>query len=72
MNVEVYSKARRAFHQFKGEGQAGVVQLLLLWFDEMMRRLFDGEKFTARDAVLFFGGNRGTQPSRHRRHSVAF
>ena len=72
MNVNVYSKARQGFHQFEGQSQAGVVGLLLQWFDEMMRRLFDGERFTAKDAVLFFGGVRGAQPSRQRRHSVAF
>jgi hypothetical protein len=72
MNVNVYSQARSGMHLFKGEGQAGVVQLLLMWFDEMMRRLFDGETFSARDAVSFFGGNRSTQPSRTRRHSVSF
>jgi hypothetical protein len=72
VNVNVYSQARLGMHLFKGEAQAGVVQVLLLWFDEMMRRLFDGEPFSARDAVTFFGGNRGSQPSRQRRHSVAF
>jgi serine/threonine protein kinase len=73
VNVNVYSLARNNFHRFQGEAQAGVVQLLLLWFDEMMRRLFEGEKFTARDALAFFGGGtRGVQPSRERRHSVSF
>ncbi|WP_321929165.1 serine/threonine-protein kinase [Paraburkholderia guartelaensis] len=72
VNVNVYSQARRGMHLFKGESQAGVVQILLAWFDEMMRRLFDGESFSARDAVTFFGGTRGSQASRQRRHSVAF
>ncbi|MCP3707691.1 serine/threonine-protein kinase [Paraburkholderia sp. CNPSo 3274] len=72
VNVNVYSQARRGMHLFKGEAQAGVVQILLMWFDEMMRRLFDGESFSARDAVTFFGGTRGSQASRLRRHSVAF
>lgn len=72
VNVEVYSKARSGLHRFASESQHGMVSILLLWYDEMMRRLFDGEKFSARDAVTFFGGNRGTQPSRERRHSVSF
>ncbi|MFP4032827.1 MAG: hypothetical protein ACLFRG_13860 [Desulfococcaceae bacterium] len=72
LNVNVYSLARKGFHRFKGEAQASVVRILLLWFDEMMRRLFDREPFTARDAVKFFGGHRESRPSRHRRHSVSF
>jgi hypothetical protein len=72
VNTEVYPKARTGLYKFSAESQSGVVQLLLLWFDEMMRRLFDGESFTAKDAVVFFGGNRSTKPSVQRRHSVAF
>lgn len=71
-NVEVYPQARMGQHKFSNQPQSSVTALLLLWFDEMMRRLFDGEDFTARDAVQFFGGSRGSSPSRQRRHSVSF
>jgi hypothetical protein len=74
VNVEVYSKARKGLHTFKGAaaGTAGLIELLLMWFDEMMRRLFDGQAFTALDAVRFFGAARTTPVSRQRRHSVSF
>ena len=72
MNVEVYSKARLGQYKFKAEGQAGMVDILLGWYDEMMRRLFDGEPFTARDAVTYFGGGKGVSGNRQRRHSVSF
>lgn len=71
-NVEVYPKARVGLHQFSNQPQSTIVGLLLLWFDEMMRRLFDGEDFDAKDAVKFFGGTTGSAPSRQRRHSVSF
>jgi hypothetical protein len=70
MNVEVYSRARSGQYKFKEEAQSGMVEVLLLWYDEMMRRLFDGEGFTAKDAVTFFGGNRSSTPTRSRRHSI--
>lgn len=72
VNTEVYSKARSGQHKFSSQPQSGIISLLLSWFDEMMRRLFDGEEFTARDAVKFFGGVTGSSPSRQRRHSVSF
>jgi hypothetical protein len=73
VNVDVYSQARKGLHTFKAAApEAGrLVELLLLWFDEMMRRLFDGEEFSARDAVKFFGGV-ATQASRERRQSASF
>ena len=73
LNVEAYGKARAGLHTFKAAapGSGSLIDLLLLWYDEMMRRLFDGETFTARDAVTFLGGERFTPASRGRRHSIA-
>ena len=74
LNHEVYGLARNSLHTFKDESAStgGVIEILLFWFDEMMRRLFRAESFTARDAVRYFGaGARGAQPSRTRRHSMS-
>ncbi len=71
-NTEVYTKARLGQHKFTNQPQSSVIALLLLWFDEMMRRLFDQEDFGARDAFQFFGGSSASSPSRQRRHSVSF
>jgi hypothetical protein len=73
LNEDAYPLARKGLHNYKvaaGE-TGGVIELLLLWFDEMMFRLFDGEKFAPQDAVRFFGGGRTTKASRERRHSAA-
>ena len=55
-NVLVYSTARRLMPKLRAAspGQALLIELLLLWFDEMMRRLFAGEDFNAHDAVRYF------------------
>lgn len=55
----------------QSENQSDMVSLLLSWYDDMMRRLFDGEPFTARDAVTYFGGGAGVSGNRMRRHSVS-
>jgi hypothetical protein len=74
LNEEAYPLARQGLHKFKAAAgeSSGLVELLLLWYDEMMFRLFDNEKFGPEDAVRFFGGGRTTKASRERRHSVAF
>jgi len=73
LNEDAYTLARNGMDKFKvaAPDAGGVVQMLLLWYDEMMIRLFDGEKFSAADAVRFFGGG-SAKASRERRHSVAF
>ncbi|MBK9368946.1 MAG: hypothetical protein IPN01_22045 [Deltaproteobacteria bacterium] len=44
-NVVIYSTARKLMPKLRAAspGQALLIELLLLWFDEMMRRLFAGE-----------------------------
>lgn len=56
VNVEVYSTARRLLPKLKAAHAscAMMVELLLFWYDEMMRRLFAGEPFAAADAVRYF------------------
>ncbi|MBK7757938.1 MAG: hypothetical protein IPI35_16375 [Deltaproteobacteria bacterium] len=55
-NVVIYSTARKLMPKLRAAspGQALLIELLLLWFDEMMRRLFAGEPFGAADAVRYF------------------
>jgi len=69
-NIKVYSLARRGLHFIKDEPQAALIDVLLLWFDEMMRRLCEGEPFSARDAIGFLGGTGGLIESRRRRRSI--
>jgi hypothetical protein len=71
-NIKVYAQARRGMPRIKESPQAAIIELLLQWFDEMMRRIIDGEPFSAADAIRFFGSADGSQASRLRRHSVSF
>jgi hypothetical protein len=71
-NIKVYAQARRGMSRIKDSSQATIIEILLEWFDEMMRRIIDGEPFSALDAIRFLGGTDGSQASRLRRHSVSF
>lgn len=85
LNTSVYGDARKALPDIKQKApqSAILVELLLLWFDEMMNHLLTGKPYTALDAVKYFdpsgnilsklkGGKVSSSPSRGRSQSVSF